>query len=120
MTQDEIIREFVFQASKQAGPVTFGQRAGRNGYTKVFGPNASATRPGTCHISIEHKYPAVSVTAQLAAAMGATAPRTGWSAGPNGGRFQHEILLTQATAQYKTAQPFVAALIAAATKYGTW
>jgi hypothetical protein len=61
MTQDEIIREFVFQASKQAGPVTFGQRAGRNGYTKVFGPNASATRPGTCHISIEHKYPAVSV-----------------------------------------------------------
>lgn len=120
MNQLEILGEFILQTTKKTGAVSFGQRAKRHGYSKVFGPNANPKKAKTCHISVEHAYPAVSVSAALAAALGATTPRRGKSAGPKGGRFQHDILLSEATTRYGTAEAFVKKLVEVAKAHNVW
>ena len=119
MNQSDIISEFVLQASKKEGAVSFGQRAGREGYTKVFGPGANPRSPRSCHISIEHKYAAVSVSDTLAASLD-THKRRGWSAGPNLGRFQTDILLSEAKERFGSAEAFVRALVEAAREHKVW
>lgn len=119
MNQQDLIVEFVLQASKSEGPISFGHRSDRRGYTKVFGPSANPRQAQSCHISIEHSYPAVSVSSTLAPLLGAK-PRRGWSSGPNGGRFQHDILLSEADLAYGSPEAFVRELVKVAKHQRVW
>ena len=73
----------------------------------------------TSHISIELRYPAVSISVDLVGKI-PSLPRRSTSGGPRSGRFPNDILLDEAVQRYKTAKRFVDALIAAAKQAGGW
>ena len=101
LSAQRVLDAFVARSQHHETHVVFGKRgsdAGNDGYVRVWGPSADLTNQHqaneTCHINIECRYDGVSVSEQLAKALGPKAQqrKRDHSAGPILGRFKWELV----------------------------
>lgn len=119
----QILNAFIANSYQQQTHVGFGKRGsldGDDGYIHVWGPNADLNNKkkglDDCHINIECRHDCISITEQLANALGAHARLRGsdYSAGPSNGRFTWEFVPNPGD----SADAIVCTLIKAFSKAG--